>query len=182
MNKLFKTLRKLGNWKAILLSVIIYLAFAIFVMPTAASYIEKDAGQPVEILDLHLHYSVDEAVSILEKYTPQARKTAARFALSGDMAYPVAYTFLLLTCTAWAFAYKPKSRIHMICCFTCFADWGENILLIRVFQEFPSVNETLIQTASAFTTLKWSLFGLSVFVLLWGLLGRWQHNRLKKAL
>jgi hypothetical protein len=46
------------------------------------------------------------------------------------------------------------------------ADWFENLSLVMIMRKFPEQSDTIVALASTFTSIKWVLVILTVFILL----------------
>jgi hypothetical protein len=166
---------RIAGWKTFLAGLFIYMFFATEVMPYGVKMFRLlSRNEKIEILDLQFSYSPEKARAIIAEYGDGGRLFAARFEMTMDTAYPLAYTFLFIITIAWI--YKALSRygivyayIHLLPLLGMMADYCENICIVTMFKNYPGFSDTVARLSSFFTSLKWSLVGVEVLVILVGL-------------
>jgi hypothetical protein len=173
MKKLSEYIVKISGPKSFGLALFVYLVYAIGVMGLGAEHISELAGNKTEILDLQMTgYNMDTVSSILSVYNPDARAFYVRFSLIADSVYPFVYTFLYIVMIAWALKasgceYLLQRHLHLLPLATLLLDFAENISIVALVSDYPQHTLLQVQTASAFTLLKWGSVGVQSLLLLW---------------
>jgi hypothetical protein len=97
------------------------------------------------------------------------RRDYTRMLLTSDLAFPVVYSMALSIAIVLVLRkLLPLASVYL-CLFPftiVIADWFENLSLVMVTREFPEQADVIASYASSFTSLKWSLIVLTVFILL----------------
>ena len=123
----------------------------------------------IKPLDLHFSYSPDQAYEYLAALGAKGRDAYTRMLLTSDLAFPVVYS-LALSVALMLVLRKPLPPANMYLCLFPFmiviADWFENLSLVMVARKFPERADATVSYASSFTSLKWTLIVLTVFILL----------------
>ena len=67
-------------------------------------------------IDLQFFYTPDKVYGMVEAYGPEVRAQYARFALTGDIAYPIVYTLFFALAISWLFrrGLPEDSRLHRL--------------------------------------------------------------------
>ncbi len=146
----------------------VYIFFGAVVMPAGVNKISEVSGKKVDILDLKFSYTPEMARHVISEYGDSGRKYAIQFGLIADTLYPISYTFLFVVLTAWIFkAINPIkfSRVLLLPLIIPMVDYGENLNIAVLMYDYPQLKDWQVHLSSLFTSLKWSLVGLQVLVI-----------------
>lgn len=154
-------LRKISNWKTFCVLLIIYVFFAGFVM----SGMMGNGDITIQPLDLLFSYTPQQAYDLVAGYG-EMRAQYAYMSLTADTAYPVIYTalfmVLIMQLTKPVWPEKPNlQRLALIPLFAFVFDLIENHSIRKMLNAYPERLDNVAETASTFTSLKWS----SVYVI-----------------
>ena len=120
-------------------------------------------------LDLYLSYSPGQAYEYLGALGDNGRIAYARMELTTDLVFPVVYSLgLAVALRLVARKLHSSSRLQPLCLFPMLiviADWCENLSLAGVIHDFPVRHDVIVNVASFFTSLKWTLIILVVMTL-----------------
>ena len=185
LQSIIDLLYSVTGWRIFAVAVIAYLVFGAYIMPHGLMRIQELSGKKVEVMDLQYTYTPERAREIISAYTDESRAYAAQFNLIADSAYPVVYTFLFLIMMAGLFraisAYGwHAGYLHLLPLPVMLADYCENSCIIRMMHSYPNFSDGLVRLSSACTTIKWSLLGLEVLLII-GALGILAYHRMKKS-
>jgi hypothetical protein len=94
--EIIKNIKKLANWKIILLIGIIMMSFYIFVGIFSNSLMSKsNLLEPHKTLNSIFNYSNQEAYDLLASYTPQEKETMMKFTYPCDFFVAISYGVFL---------------------------------------------------------------------------------------
>lgn len=173
-------IRKISNWLyrvtngwVALIGLIIFILFTILVLPGQSSNAEMQNGGG-ESPDLSLYYSAKDLYRMAEDYGEAGRAAYIRARFSFDIAWPLVYTFFLVTAITWLFgrAFPEGSswRLANLAPLIGMAfDFLENISTSLVMWRYPLTTPVVDSLAAVFTLLKWFILGVSFILLLLGL-------------
>ena len=169
-------LYRISNTRVVVISVIIFLLFMAFVLPSQSAEAENyssKAGSP----DTSLFYTPDGLYRMAESYGESGRQAYIRARFTFDLIFPFVYGFFLAVCISWlgARVIRETSSLRILNLFPPFGmffDFLENISTSMVMAQYPLPAPMAVRLASVFTMLKWILVGGS-FALLFGLLISW---------
>lgn len=125
----------------------------------------------IKLLDLYFSYSPDQAYKYLAELGEEGRSAYIHMLLTSDLAFPVIYSLALSVALMQALQklFPPASRFRYLCLFPfliLIIDWCENLSLAFVTYAFPESVDWIVNSASFFTSLKWTLVVLTVLMLL----------------
>ena len=168
--------------KLVTLCLISYILFTAFIMLSGAKKIAELSGNPVEVLDLTVGYSISEFNAIVSIYSEEARHFAAFFTITADVVYPLVYGFLL---SFWiALIFRPMHQksgkwknLPLFPFAIILVDLVENGLLCQLLYTFPNQSNTLVQIASILTQTKWSLLIICFLLIISGGMIRIKQKR-----
>ena len=125
----------------------------------------------IKLLDLHFSYSPDLVYKHLAALGEEGRSAYTRMALTSDLVFPVVYSLALSVALMLVLQklFPPASRFRYLCLFPfliIIVDWCENLSLAFVTYAFPEPVDWIVNSASFFTSLKWTLVVLTVLMLL----------------
>lgn len=175
MNRMINFLKAVGKWPYMLVLLVILIGLNGFLFPWAEKELAGFGGPDAKVLDLRFGFSPGEANHFLELIGPEGRSFYQMLELTLDLVYPVVYGLFLgaLLLLIWRKVLPEKSpwlRLSLIPVVTAVFDYLENINIVLLIRRFPDKADTLANLASFFGAGKWVLFGLSVAVVLTGLL------------
>jgi len=184
MNKLSALLQRLSTGPLTLAALAIFLLFTALVLPgqsAKADEVSADAGTP----DLSLTYSAADLYSWAEAYGPEGRAAYVHARLTFDVAWPLVYTFFLVTALSWLGkrGFPADSRwqqINLVPLLAALFDFLENAATSLVMLRFPDPTPVIAELAPVFTLVKWLLVG-GAFALLLIALGAALWKRVRKA-
>jgi hypothetical protein len=173
IKRLSQWLLRVSNGKVALISLVIFLVFTALVLPDQASKADEvsaEAGTP----DLSFFYTPDDLYRMAEAYGEQGRVAYIRARFTFDLAWPVVYTFFLVTALSWILqrATSPGSRmgsLNLVPLFGAVFDYLENISTSLVMWRYPQQTAVVDWLASLFTPAKWILISVAFVVLLAGI-------------
>lgn len=163
-----------SNGLTLIAAIVFYLFWAGFVMTKGMDNIRMLSQKPVEILDLQFNVSPEQARSILQSYSEDARHFAIIFGLVFDTIYPLVYGFLFIVSGCLLYKHKEKHTlwfyfIPLLPVLLIIVDYAENICIALLMNNYPNVSDISINITSCLTSAKWILVGLE-FVLLFSAL------------
>jgi len=125
----------------------------------------------IKLLDLYFSYTPGQAYDYLAALGVEGRSAYVRMTLTSDLAFPVIYSLTLSIALMLILRklYQSTSPFRYLCLFPfliTIIDWCENLSLAFVTRAFPMRTDAIINSASFFTSLKWSLVVLTVLLLL----------------
>jgi hypothetical protein len=171
--------RKMSNWLrrsspgwVALLALVIFALFTALVLPAQAS---KAAGQNGKAgsPDLSLWYTPSDLNRMAEASGEAGRQEYVRSHFTFDLAWPLVYTFFLVTAISWLFGrgFPLASRwqlANLAPLAAMLLDFLENISTSLVMLAYPQTLAVIAWLAPIFTFLKWMAVGLSIILLLLG--------------
>jgi hypothetical protein len=174
MSKLLEWQRKLANWKVIIGLIVAFIIIEIAVLPNISARI-NDYSNDAGVIDLQLHYSVDKLYEMVEAYGEDGRRFYITFSTTGDVVYPIVYSslFSLIITLLYRRAFLAQSIMHrlpLLVYLTLVFDLIENACIITVMVSLPNKLTTIAQLSNMFTMAKWSMAGVSIILLLIGLI------------
>jgi hypothetical protein len=156
------------RWVA-LAALAVFLLFTALVLPRQshrAAAASKGAGSP----DTSFFYSASDLYRMAEAYGPEGRAAYVHTRATFDVAFPLVYTFFLVTAISWVFvrAFPPESRwqrANLAPLIGALFDLLENAAASLVMARYPAPTPVAAALAPAFTLLKW-VFVIGSFALL----------------
>ncbi len=154
-------LRNISNGKSLGALLVIYILFAALVM----SGMVGSSAEKIQPLDLLFSYTPTQAYDLITGYGDK-RATYAYMSLTADTAYPMIYTALFMVLimqlakTLWP-DHPGRHRLALVPLCAFVFDLLENHSIRKMLNAFPERLDNVAETASAFTSLKWS----SVYVI-----------------
>lgn len=168
--------RQLSNWFyrqssgwAALTGTLMMLVFIFLVLPAHSAQTETySAG--IGTPDTTWLYSTDDLIRMATAYGKEGRQAyiAARF--SFDLAWPLVYTFFLITGISWLLArgLKPENSwrlLNLAPLAAMLLDLLENSSAAWVMAAYPKLVPVAALLAPAFSLIKWLLVGFSFMLL-----------------
>jgi hypothetical protein len=173
MNRLSRWLQRYSTGPVALAALLVFIAFSALVLPRQSRQ-ERDQSRSSEgevgTPDLSLFYSAGDLYRWAEAYGEQGRQEYVRARFTFDVAWPLVYTFFLVTAIGWlsARAFPPGSGwqlANLAPVLGMVFDFLENIATSLVMSRYPQPTTVLASLAGFFTLLKWG-FILASFLLL----------------
>lgn len=166
------SLYKLSSNAITFLALLVFLIFSVLFLPSQTALADRysqGSGSP----DTSLFYTPAALTSMAEKYGIDGRAAYVKARLTFDLAFPIIYTFFLVTSISWM-AQRVLSPAHFLRTgnilpfYALLFDLLENTCTALVFSRFPTQLPFIAALAPFFTLMKWICVGSS-FTLLIGL-------------
>jgi hypothetical protein len=173
MKTLSQFLNQIANGKLLILLFLIYAIFPAYFLKNAEEKINQLAGKKIGVIDLTVGFNPQKALQMVSEYGDEARAYYAQTEMTTDVIYPIVYAFLFgvtLTLLYRNKAYKLFSWINLLPFITLISDYLENICIVSLLQNYPSQSLNTATFCEIFKMLKWISFGISVLLILYGLI------------
>jgi hypothetical protein len=150
-----------------LAALLVFVAFSVIVLPRQTRSQGTEAGTP----DLSLFYTPVDLYRWAVAYGEQGRQEYVRARFTFDVAWPLVYTFFLVTAISWlcARAFEPASRwqlANLAPALGMLFDFLENMATSLVMRRYPLPTPLLDALAGVFTLLKWGFIAASFLLLM----------------
>jgi hypothetical protein len=160
-------LQRYSTGRMALAALLVFVAFSVLALPRQSRSQGSEAGAP----DLSLFYSRGDLYRWAEAYGEQGRQEYVRARFTFDVAWPLVYTFFLVTAISWLCgkAFEPGSRwqvANLAPVLGMTFDFLENIATSLVMGRYPQPTPVLDALAGVFTLLKWGFIAASFLLLL----------------
>jgi len=184
MKRISDWLNKVSSGWVTLAAVIIFILFSALVLPGQSARSEEEGGSE-RSPDLSLYYSAGELYQMAEEYGEAGREAYIRARFTFDIAWPLVYTFFLVTTISWIYSrtFPPESwwrRANLAPILAMVFDLLENLSTSLVMYRFPERTPVVDSLATVFTSLKWFFVTGSFLLLIGGILvglRRWYKRR-----
>jgi hypothetical protein len=173
MKILSQFLERIANGKLLILLFLIYAIFPAYFLKNAEEKINQLAGKKIGVIDLTLGFNPQKTLQMVADYGDEARAYYAQTEMTMDVIYPIIYALLfgiILTILYRNKAYKPFSWINLLPFVALIFDYLENICIVSLLQNHPSQSLNVATFCEVFKMLKWVSFGISVVLILYGLI------------
>ena len=169
MTRLSNWLYKISTGWLALISLAIFLAFAVLVLPGRS----ESAAEVARIPDLSFYYSAADLYEMARSLGDAGRQAYVVGRFTFDLIWPVVYTLFLTTSMSWIFrhAFRPGHRLwrlNVVPILGAAFDYLENITASLVMSRYPLETPVADSLASWFTMAKWILISGSFLLLLVG--------------
>ena len=146
--------------------LVLFMALVLPGQSRSAAEAGRGAGSP----DTSFVYSAGDLYRMAEAYGPEGRAAYVRARATFDVAFPLVYTFFLVTAISWVFAraFPPDSRwqrANLVPLFGALFDLLENAATSLVMARYPAQTPAAAALAPVFTLVKW-VFVIGSFLLL----------------
>jgi len=166
-------LRRYSTGPVTLAALIIFIAFSALVLPRQSRQgrdQSRSQGSEAGTPDLSIYYSAADLYRWAEAYGEQGRQDYVLARFTFDVAWPLVYTFFLVTTIGWlcARAFEPGSRwqlANLAPVLGMLFDFLENIATSLVIGRYPQPTPVLDSLAGIFTLLKWGFIAASFLLL-----------------
>jgi hypothetical protein len=170
LRQLSTVLRRASRGWVALLALAVFLLFSALVLPRQAATAgpaAEEAGSP----DLSLYYAPRALYRMAEAYGPDGRQAYIRARFTFDIAWPLVYTFFLVTAISWlaSRAFPPASPwqlANLAPLGAALFDLLENLSTSLVMWRYPARTPGVDALAPFFTLAKWTFVGASFLLLL----------------
>lgn len=130
------------------------------------------SGNPdLKPLDLQLTYDAEKAYDLIGAYSESERKTYILVELTLDVIYPIVYALLF---SFLLFMLHKDIQIAKFPFVITILDFVENGGIVTLLINYPKEMHGLATFTSVFTTLKWLVLGLTLILILWGLIKKFK--------
>lgn len=173
LSKFSEKLYQWANGWVVLVFVILDGFFAGFVMPLIGGLMQDGTGQ-IQPLDLMMFAPPNETFAMIKHYGESGRVFYRNVELTADILYPIVYLFAFGLLISWAFKRGTASNSNLrkwnVAPLGAFiADLLENVTIVTLLSIFPSQPVILGWLLFIFTTVKWLFAGVSILLILYGL-------------
>jgi hypothetical protein len=170
MKKISIVLYRLSTGWLALLSGFGLLIFTLFVLPTFNIRTAEFAGE-LGVPDLKFLYAPSILQTMAEAYGESGRESYINLHWTLDLAFPLLYTFFLMTSTSWFLAKlipsSSKARLlNLIPLIGFVGDIGENFFSSLFMARFPNPCAVAQVLSAIFTPIKWLGFLASILLLI----------------
>lgn len=170
MIKLSEFLYRKSTGAAALITLLVFAAFTVLVLPGQSAAAEAYSGE-VGSPDLSLFYSAEDLYRMAESYGSMGRAEYIRARFTFDLVFPLIYGLFLTACISWLLnRVLPMGSnmrlLNLIPLMGVLFDFLENISASLVIGRFPMETSMIAALAPAFTLIKWIFVGGS-FVLVY---------------
>ena len=169
-------LYRIATGRNALICMVLYVLMISQVMNRAQQRMEEHSGGTGPV-DLAIFYKPQEALDMIGRYDAETIDFYRRFIFTGDLVYPIIYTFFWGLSTLFFFkkAFPEGHFMHKLW-FVPFVpfwfDMLENALLYQMLHTYPNDVAQLAQAASVASGLKWISAFCAIGLMLTGL-GAW---------
>ena|GEM_PF-5105542 len=155
--KYLKIAKSKINIFVVIMSLIIFI-LGMIIMRQSANRVSEYAGGET-ILDLRMGYSEKSAKQYLEQLGKKGREEYYNNFYKVDLFYPLTYTLFYFCAIAILLkkCCKEKNKLDFLLLLPIFGlifDWGENLFIRSLINQFPDISQVICQTSSIFTMLK----------------------------
>lgn len=182
---LSNTLQKYAKGWLILILLALDILFNAVILPRTQARLETSSGGTGPI-DLQFFYTPEKVYGMVAAYGEAGRAAYRTFELTGDIIYPIVYTLLFSLLITWLFQRgfatdSAMQRLNVIPFGAFIFDLLENLCIVLMLSLYPSTPATIAWLATIFTMIKWSFAGVSIVLLLVGLVMALK-NRFKRQI
>ena len=174
LSKLSAYLHKIATLRNTLIFLLLFVLTISVIFPFFANLL----GLPEELesADTKYFYSTSDLYEIIDTYDEPARKASAIFHFTADLIFPLVYLFSFGTLISMTLSRGfPDSawlqRANLVPLWLLVFDLLENSGLAILFLRYPEKLMGLARLTSFISAIKWCLSGLTVLLVLIGLLG-----------
>lgn len=161
------SLQRLATTRLTLLSLVVFVAFAVFVLPGQSSAMRQGAGSP----DISLFYTPADLYRMAEAYGADGRSAYVRARWTFDLAFPIVYGAFLILGIGWlcrrVFAVGSRwQKANLAPLAAVVLDFLENSATSLVMLRYPAHTAIIDSLAPLFTFSKWVCVVASIVILL----------------
>ncbi len=173
---------RLTSGKLVLIFLALQMLFNLVIFPQFM--LKSSIGENLPILDLMFGFTPQRAYEVLTAYGEEGRQTSLFMGSVIDSIYPLVYTVLNMLTISYLFqkllpADSFRRLLNLTPIMAMVFDFLENNGIIRMIQSFPAQNESAAHLASTASMIKWIFAGISIGLIISGLIG-WGVKSFKK--
>lgn len=189
MDIVYRKIKKISTWKGIIILTLLFFValFTINGKPLGVAKL-KEYTDGVGILDLERTYTPEQAYRILESQGEIGRQFYKRIIILLDFVFPTIYMIFWSVIINFLFTrwLTTENKMHKLCLVPLLAgisDYIENVLILTMIHYFPQKLYNIAVLANVMTILKGIFSGLSIFLIIAGVVGliRKTMNEKKKT-
>lgn len=173
MSKLAYFINSISNWKTLVGILMVYLLFALVLLPNAEEKINRLAGKEIGPIDLTFGFNPARILQMVEDYGQEGREYYSEVEMTIDLAYPIVYAFMLaiiLTILYRRLLLAPVRYLNLLPFVALFFDYLENLTIVSLLTHYPEQSMTMATLCEIFKLLKWIAFVLIMFLGIFGLI------------
>ena len=173
MNSLVIFLNRFSNWKTLVGLILLYAIFPAVLFKNAAQKINALAGKEIGPIDLTFGFSPHRTLQMVEAYGDAARAYYKQVELTVDIAYPIVYALMfavMLTLIYRRLLGRPVVYLNMLPFVAMLFDFLENITIVSMLSHYPEQSMAMATLCELFKLIKFLLFGLIIFLNVYGLI------------
>ena len=183
--KLSTTLRKYANGWLVLFFLAGEIFFNAVILPRQQAAIQAGSGGTGPI-DLQFFYTPQKVFGMISSYSEETRASYRLFEMTGDILYPIVYTFFFSLLITWLFqrgfsSTSMMQKLNVVPLGGWLFDLLENIGIISMLSLFPSTPAWLAWASAIFTVIKWLFAGATLLLILIGLVKAVMNGFRKQA-
>ena len=187
LDHLQQTIQRFANGRTILVLFCIFILGFVTLnfadIPFGLRALTAHAGG-LMILDMRAGYTPDEAFALLDALGAPGRQVYGTMLLAADFLFPLAYTLVFATATAWLLRRvvgpeHPARRLSLVPFAALIGDWGENICFLAMLTAYPTRLDGMVRIANLLTLLKFGagivgipFLAICMMILAWRKVGR----------
>jgi len=173
MSSISTLLNRVSNWKTLVGLILIDVLFVAVLLKNAEEKMNAMAGKIIGPIDLTFGFNPRRTLRMIEDYGDAARDYYMSVELTIDLAYPLVYAFLFAV--AITLIYRrllggPVRYLNVLPFIAMCFDYLENIAIVFLLKNYPEQSLTIAILCEFFKLIKWLLFGLVIFLVLYGLI------------
>jgi hypothetical protein len=173
MNSLVLFLNRFSNGKTLVGLLLLYALFPVVLFKNAGEKINALAGKEIGPIDLTFGFNPQRTLQMVEDYGEAARAYYKQVELSVDIAYPVVYALMfavMLTLIYRRLLGRPVVYLNMLPFVAMLFDFLENITIVSMLTHYPEQSRAMANLCEIFKLIKFLLFGLILFLIIYGLI------------
>ncbi|MEO5906166.1 MAG: hypothetical protein ABIQ11_05535 [Saprospiraceae bacterium] len=166
-------LNRISNWKTLVGLILLFLIFPMVLFRNAMEKINALAGKEIGPIDLTFGFSPKRTLQMIEDYGDAGRAYYQHVEMSIDIIFPIVYAFLfavLITIIYRRLINGPVRHLNMLPVVVMFFDFLENFAIISLLKHYPEQSMLMASLCELFKLLKWLMFGLIIFLVIYGLI------------
>jgi len=174
LTKLSNALRKYATGWLVLILLAGDVFFNAVLLPGQQGKIEAGSAGTGPI-DLQLFYTAEKVYDMIESYSPEVRTSYRVFEMTVDIIYPIVYTLFFSLALTWLFqrgfaTTSTMQKYNVVPFGAWLFDLLENICIVTMLSIYPSTPTILGSIAGIFTLVKWLFAGMTIILMLIGLI------------
>jgi hypothetical protein len=171
MRHLVLFLNRYSNWKLLTGLVLLYVLFSVVLLGNAEKKINTLAGQEIGPIDLIFGFNPGRTLDMVEAYGDAGRAYYSEVEITIDIGYPIIYALLfavIITLIYKKLNNQPVLYLNMLPFVAMFFDFLENLTIVSMLTHYPEQSMLMATLCEIFKLIKWLLFGLIIFVIIFG--------------